>query len=138
MVLLLLTVIVGVLTVVPGRAKPLQGGVHLVLLAVVRVLVDPAVTPAGNRHPADCARAFASRAICVALAIGCSRPAGRRRAAPRDPDRVVLAPPEPGSDHTHGPDGAGATIGDGTTAVRRRLVARRRTAAAARRASPAT
>ncbi len=33
MVLLLLTVIVGVLTVVPGRAKPLQGGVHLVLLA---------------------------------------------------------------------------------------------------------
>jgi Ca2+:H+ antiporter len=33
MVLLLLTVVVGVLTVVPGRAKPLQGGVHLVLLS---------------------------------------------------------------------------------------------------------
>ncbi|MCW2833390.1 MAG: ionic transporter y4hA [Nocardioides sp.] len=32
-VLLFLTVIVGILTVVPGRAKPLQGCVHLVLLA---------------------------------------------------------------------------------------------------------
>jgi Ca2+:H+ antiporter len=32
-VLLLLSVIVAVLTVVPGRAKPLQGGVHLVLLS---------------------------------------------------------------------------------------------------------
>ena len=32
-VLLFLTVVVGILTVVPGRAKPLQGGVHLVLLA---------------------------------------------------------------------------------------------------------
>ena len=31
--LLLLTVVVCILTVVPGRAKPLQGGVHLVLLA---------------------------------------------------------------------------------------------------------
>ncbi|PUA82416.1 calcium:proton antiporter [Nocardioides currus] len=33
MVLLFMTVVVGILTVVPGRAKPLQGGVHLVLLA---------------------------------------------------------------------------------------------------------
>lgn len=33
MVLLALTVVVGVLTVVPGRATRLQGGVHLVLLA---------------------------------------------------------------------------------------------------------
>ena len=32
-VLLMLTVVVGVLTVVPGRATRLQGGVHLVLLA---------------------------------------------------------------------------------------------------------
>ena len=32
-VLLLLTAAVGILTVVPGRAKPLQGGVHLVLFA---------------------------------------------------------------------------------------------------------
>jgi Ca2+:H+ antiporter len=32
-VLLLLSVVVSVLTVVPGRAKPLNGGVHLVLLA---------------------------------------------------------------------------------------------------------
>ena len=33
MVLLLVSALVGILTVVPGRAKPLQGGVHLVLLA---------------------------------------------------------------------------------------------------------
>ena len=33
MVLLLVSVVVAVLTVVPGRAKPLNGGVHLVLLA---------------------------------------------------------------------------------------------------------
>jgi Ca2+:H+ antiporter len=32
-VLLAITVVVSILTVVPGRAKPLQGGVHLVLLA---------------------------------------------------------------------------------------------------------
>jgi Ca2+:H+ antiporter len=32
-VLLVISVIVSVLTVVPGRAKPLQGGVHLVLLS---------------------------------------------------------------------------------------------------------
>jgi Ca2+:H+ antiporter len=32
-VLLVITVVVSILTVVPGRAKPLQGGVHLVLLA---------------------------------------------------------------------------------------------------------
>ena len=31
--LLALTVVVGVLTVVPGRATRLQGGIHLVLLA---------------------------------------------------------------------------------------------------------
>jgi Ca2+:H+ antiporter len=33
MVLLALTVVVGVLTVVPGRATLLQGGVHLALLS---------------------------------------------------------------------------------------------------------
>ena len=32
-VLLAITAVVSVLTVVPGRAKPLNGGVHLVLLA---------------------------------------------------------------------------------------------------------
>ena len=32
-VLLMLTVAVSILTVVPGRAKSLQGGVHLVLFA---------------------------------------------------------------------------------------------------------
>ncbi|MFE1766992.1 calcium:proton antiporter [Streptomyces angustmyceticus] len=42
MVLLALTVIVGTLTVLPGRATPLQGGVHLTLLAAYLVL---AVSP---------------------------------------------------------------------------------------------
>jgi Ca2+:H+ antiporter len=32
-VLLLLSGLVGVLTVVPGRAKPLAGGLHLAILA---------------------------------------------------------------------------------------------------------
>ncbi|MFJ4773935.1 calcium:proton antiporter [Streptomyces uncialis] len=42
MVLLALTVAVGTLTVVPGRATPLQGGVHLVLFAAYLVLaVNP-------------------------------------------------------------------------------------------------
>ncbi|KUL36977.1 ionic transporter y4hA [Streptomyces sp. NRRL F-4489] len=42
LVLLVLTVVVGTLTVVPGRATPLQGGVHLALLAGYLVL---AVSP---------------------------------------------------------------------------------------------
>ncbi|MCK7624727.1 ionic transporter y4hA [Streptomyces sp. RS10V-4] len=42
MVLLVLTVVVGTLTVLPGRATPLQGGVHLTLLAAYIVL---AVSP---------------------------------------------------------------------------------------------
>ncbi len=37
-VLLALTAVVGVLTVVPGRATRLQGGVHLVVLAAYLVL----------------------------------------------------------------------------------------------------
>ena len=37
-VLLAISVVVGVLTVVPGRAKPLNGGVHLVLLASYLIL----------------------------------------------------------------------------------------------------
>jgi len=37
-VLLALTVVVSSLTVVPGRATPLQGGVHLVVLAAFLVL----------------------------------------------------------------------------------------------------
>ena len=42
MVLLALTVVVGVLTVVPGRATRLQGAVHLVLLAAfVFLSVNP-------------------------------------------------------------------------------------------------
>jgi Ca2+:H+ antiporter len=31
--MLFMTVIVGILTVLPGRSKPLQGAVHLVVLA---------------------------------------------------------------------------------------------------------
>ena len=42
MVLLALTVVVAVLTVVPGRATPLQGAVHLVLFAAFLFL---AVSP---------------------------------------------------------------------------------------------
>ncbi|CAL9595866.1 ionic transporter y4hA [Streptomyces sp. Tu 3180] len=42
MVLLALTVVVSALTVVPGRATPLQGGVHLVLLAAyLELAVNP-------------------------------------------------------------------------------------------------
>ena len=42
MVLLALTVVVGVLTIVPGRATRLQGAVHLVLLAAFLFLaVNP-------------------------------------------------------------------------------------------------
>ena len=42
MVLLALTIVVGVLTVVPGRATRLQGAVHLVLFAS---FLSVAVTP---------------------------------------------------------------------------------------------
>ena len=42
MVLLALTVVVASLTVVPGRATPLQGGVHLVLFAAyLELAVNP-------------------------------------------------------------------------------------------------
>ena len=42
MVLLALTIVVGVLTVVPGRATRLQGAVHLVLLAAfVFLAINP-------------------------------------------------------------------------------------------------
>jgi Ca2+:H+ antiporter len=41
-VLLAITVVAGILTVVPGRATPLQGGVHLSILAAFLFL---AVTP---------------------------------------------------------------------------------------------
>ncbi|MGC2997401.1 calcium:proton antiporter [Streptomyces sp. G35A] len=42
MVLLALTVVVSALTVVPGRATPLQGGVHLVLLAAyLELAINP-------------------------------------------------------------------------------------------------
>ena len=42
MVLLALTVVVSSLTVVPGRATPLQGGVHLVLFAAyLELAINP-------------------------------------------------------------------------------------------------
>ena len=42
LVLLFLSALVGVLTVVPGRSKPLQGALHLVLLATfVVVSIQP-------------------------------------------------------------------------------------------------
>jgi hypothetical protein len=54
MVLLALTVVVSSLTVVPGRATPLQGGVHLVLFAAyLELAINPKPLPAcsGVRHP---------------------------------------------------------------------------------------
>ena len=44
MVLLLVSMVVGVLTVVPGRAKPLAGGLQLVHPGGVRVPDHPALT----------------------------------------------------------------------------------------------
>jgi Ca2+:H+ antiporter len=42
MLLLLLTVVVSSLTVVPGRATPLQGGVHLVIFAAyLELAINP-------------------------------------------------------------------------------------------------
>jgi Ca2+:H+ antiporter len=42
LVLLFLSAVVAVLTVVPGRSKPLQGAIHLVLLAAfVAVSIQP-------------------------------------------------------------------------------------------------
>jgi Ca2+:H+ antiporter len=42
MLLLALTVVVASLTVVPGRATPLQGGVHLVLFAAyLELAINP-------------------------------------------------------------------------------------------------
>jgi Ca2+:H+ antiporter len=42
MLLLLLTVVVASLTVVPGRATPLQGGVHLVIFAAyLELAINP-------------------------------------------------------------------------------------------------
>jgi Ca2+:H+ antiporter len=48
MVLLAVTVVVTILTVVPGRATRLQGAVHLVLLAAFLFL---AVNPNSTREP---------------------------------------------------------------------------------------
>jgi hypothetical protein len=54
--------------------------------------------------------------VLLALALGALAACGRDDDPPRDPDRVVLAPPGPGAaGHTHGPGGAAATTGDGTT-----------------------
>ena len=53
-VLLILTAAVAILTVVPGRAKPLQGGVHLVLLAAFLFLTSRRSPPPSSmrRGPA--------------------------------------------------------------------------------------
>ena len=52
-VLLAITVVVGVLTVVPGRATRLQGGVHLDPVRGVPLPRDVPLTP-GHNFPARC------------------------------------------------------------------------------------
>ena len=59
MVLLLLSVIVGVLTVVPGRAKPLKGGLHLVILAAYIFLIAIAAPDRLSRAAGTLERASA-------------------------------------------------------------------------------
>jgi hypothetical protein len=52
----------------------------------------------------------------LALALGALAACSPDDDPPRDPDRVVLAPPDPGAaGHTHGPGVAAAATGDGTT-----------------------
>jgi hypothetical protein len=71
MVLLALTVVVSVLTVVPGRATRLHGGVHLVLLAAFVFL---AVNP--ERRPP---RPFATqprRTVCRCAHVGARHTVG--------------------------------------------------------------
>lgn len=51
----------------------------------------------------------------VALPLGLLAACSGDDEPPRDPDRVVLTPAEPGAGHTHGPGGQSTTIGDGTT-----------------------
>ncbi|MDQ4051806.1 MAG: hypothetical protein M3237_03770 [Actinomycetota bacterium] len=57
-------------------------------------------------------RVTLSIALTFGLLVGCSGD----DEPPRDPDRVVLAPADPGSEHTHATGEAGATAGDGTVA----------------------
>lgn len=51
----------------------------------------------------------------AALAVGALAGCSDDDVPPRDPDRVVLEPAEPGADHTHAAGGEGATVGDGTS-----------------------
>lgn len=60
------------------------------------------------------ASAAAVLALVVAAALaGC----GADEPPPRDPDRVVLTPAEPGAGHTHGPGGEAVTVGNGTASA---------------------
>src|SRR3954447_21367772 len=68
MVLLALTVVVSVLTVVPGRATRLQGGVHLVLLASFLFLAVNPWTHCGRRP--GCKGRRPRRAGWLAVAVG--------------------------------------------------------------------
>ncbi len=67
MVLLALTIVVASLTVVPGRATPLQGGVHLVLFtAYLELAINPrpglfTPAPAARRPSAPGASPAAAR-----------------------------------------------------------------------------
>ncbi len=54
-------------------------------------------------------------ALAGVLSFGALTACGDSDETPVDPERVVLAPAEPGSDHTHGTGDQTQTIGDGTT-----------------------
>ncbi len=56
-----------------------------------------------------------TRALALLLTLGALAACSGDDEPPRDPDRVVLAPADPSSGHTHAAGGNGATIGDGTT-----------------------
>jgi Ca2+:H+ antiporter len=81
MVLLALTITVAVLTVVPGRATRLQGGVHLVLLAAFLFLaISPWPRQAITLRTADRQAARTSgreRLVCLITELGAARLLGR-------------------------------------------------------------
>jgi hypothetical protein len=65
---------------------------------------------------ATTARQRVAGGLVAALTIGVLAACGGDDEPPRDPDRVVLNPAEPGDDHAHAAEGDTATVGDGTTA----------------------
>ncbi|MDT5225396.1 MAG: Ca2+:H+ antiporter [Mycobacterium sp.] len=87
LVLLALTVVVSVLTVVPGRATRLQGEVHLVLLAASFFL---AISPSSRWRPA--APGYAALAIASSGGGDPLRPAMPRLRSPRGLSDYAASP----------------------------------------------